>query len=841
MTIQELKDNLLSLADYSTTVFKANENNDTLFDLIDQLPQDAKQQLNSDYAHGDGPVLGIRKQVADMILQGPVKREEVVQLFTTAKSLHPLRFAMYKNLYAILYPFSFYTQITFLYDTMTAFAEKLREDLQLVGKADIKCYGFDGARNTGSTRAWFAIYNNTHPNQRSAKQLFFLIENGLLTYALYDRSKDLFIEKHSFTAPEFDYNTVLQFYKQHTATILSDNFPSKLLSKYPLGELVRKLTANEIRAWVIKPGEKAFMWPNALKEGNIRIGWGDVVGDIYDQDNFTEAFILDRLDIRYGSGDAKRRQLNNKGSIRSFLVDVKEQDVVFAVSGNTDVVGVGIVTSPTLLDETNAEYKAFHKVDWLIDLSKHPFKPALLLPIKTVTEYLSQNSVPIICSIFNFTPPKMMENMNVPFLNTILYGPPGTGKTYTLRKYQTALFTDAGVTKSSQELLHEKVNNYYYWEVIAAILYASDRPLNVTEIVNNELMVARTNNSVKTKLNNILWSVLQGKADDESTNLQVRGKSMKIFHKDDDSKWSIVEGLKPQLADMVGAELLSLAKHPTLLPSVSFRERFYFITFHQKYSYEDFIEGVKPVLRDVAIEGADPAGDLQFELKTGIFYQSCLAALELVGYASFEECKADDAQSRIDRFREARNDPSKRFALFIDEINRANISAVFGELITLLEDDKRIGASDEDGRPTEMWIQLPASNKWFSVPGNLYVIGTMNTADRSIAMLDIALRRRFEFKALYPVYPDGAWWTSLLMDLNQAIFDKKKNADFFIGHAFFINKEESEKVNILNSKIIPLLLEYFQNNTDTVKYILEQAKITVKDLDLKSNFQIIAQ
>jgi 5-methylcytosine-specific restriction protein B len=230
----------------------------------------------------------------------------------------------------------------------------------------------------------------------------------------------------------------------------------------------------------------------------------------------------------------------------------------------------------------------------------------------------------------------------------------------------------------------------------------------------------------------------------------------------------------------------------------------------------------------------DPIGDLQFELKKGIFYQSCLKALELVGYETFEACFEDTSDNRKTRFEKAKSNPSQQFALFIDEINRANISAVFGELITLLEDDKRMGSENE------LWVELPYSNEKFCVPANLYVIGTMNTADRSIALLDIALRRRFEFKALYPLYMEGEWWAPLLEDLNQAIYNWKKNPDFFIGHAFFINKSASEKLKILNTKIIPLLYEYGQNNAETVKRILTDAKIQIKASGIRENFQIVA-
>jgi hypothetical protein len=434
------------------------------------------------------------------------------------------------------------------------------------------------------------------------------------------------------------------------------------------------------------------------------------------------------------------------------------------------------------------------------------------------------------------TSTQTMSNQFDLFINTILYGPPGTGKTYKLNEYKEEYFTDRGITKSSEEVLKEKLAAYPFWKILGAVLGTSEQPLTVAQIVDHPIVKARINPANKTKPNSLAWADLQSYADDESTQLVGKyRRSIKLFHKGDQSKWSISDEKKQDLADIIDQELLDVAFNPTLQPvqSTTSKTRFNFITFHQKYSYEDFIEGIKPLLQDNDVE--EPIGDLQFELKKGIFYNSCLEALKLVGYESFKECYNDRIENRIAKFEEAKKIPVKQFALFIDEINRANISAVFGELITLLEDDKRIGADNE------MWVELPYSNEKFCVPGNLYVIGTMNTADRSIAMLDIALRRRFEFKALYPLYPESEWWASLLESINQAVYNWKKNPDFFIGHAFFINKPEADKIRILNTKIIPLLYEYCQNNSETVKRILSEAGVQIRTTTIKENFQIIAE
>jgi 5-methylcytosine-specific restriction protein B len=187
---------------------------------------------------------------------------------------------------------------------------------------------------------------------------------------------------------------------------------------------------------------------------------------------------------------------------------------------------------------------------------------------------------------------------------------------------------------------------------------------------------------------------------------------------------------------------------------------------------------------------------------------------------SFEEVK--EVIKSIEKKRETkvkRIVDNANYVLILDEINRANISKVFGELITLLEEDKRIG------KENELSVTLP-SGEIFSVPPNLYIIGTMNTADKSIALVDIALRRRFQF---IPVYPDSsvianycksndkAQKASFMDSLNTRL-RVDKGVDFQIGHAYFL--KDNSLADVINENIIPLLAEYLRNDLEKVKKLL---------------------
>ena len=229
------------------------------------------------------------------------------------------------------------------------------------------------------------------------------------------------------------------------------------------------------------------------------------------------------------------------------------------------------------------------------------------------------------------------------------------------------------------------------------------------------------------------------------------------------------------------------------------------ITFHPSYSYEEFIEGIRPEVIN---------GQISYRIRKGIFYKACLSAIQQAGYGTLADCLNDSPETRRQKLRRA-----PAHYLLIDEINRANVASVFGDLITLLETDKRIGAENE------LWLTLPYSQERFGVPINLFVVATMNTTDRSIALLDIALRRRFSFREMLPaaaVLPkiDGVDLSQLLQTINERI-EYLLDRDHQIGHAYLTAvANHADLCTAFRDRIIPLLQEYFFNDWAKIQLVL---------------------
>ncbi len=250
------------------------------------------------------------------------------------------------------------------------------------------------------------------------------------------------------------------------------------------------------------------------------------------------------------------------------------------------------------------------------------------------------------------------------------------------------------------------------------------------------------------------------------------------------------------------------------------------VTFHPSMSYEEFVEGLRPVLA--------PGDDqIRYEVVPGLFTR---IARRAIAAAVPADDLPDDADTASLAGQEALGEQAlredwpldfgpdtPRFVLVIDEINRANIARVFGELITLLEDDKRLGAGDP------LVVSLPGSKSRFAVPRNLHVIATMNTSDRSVALIDVALRRRFAFEELRPdseklreALPGkpGEVAVAVLEALN-ARLELMLDREHLIGHAWFMKATTLENLReVMARKVIPLLQEYFHGAPDRLALVL---------------------
>lgn len=408
---------------------------------------------------------------------------------------------------------------------------------------------------------------------------------------------------------------------------------------------------------------------------------------------------------------------------------------------------------------------------------------------------------------FEDEPVSMNQNKAQAF-NRIYYGPPGTGKTYQLSRLLRESYEQATTSVSTDrwqaQFVADRFASLKWWEVIVVALIDLGGKASVSQLLEHPFIgaLATAKGGRKVNLRQTLWATLQERTVDESNTVKRKLRfSPQVFDKSEDSIWRLAGEWTEVCEDLV-----SLHKEfQTGSQSAETLHYYSFVTFHQSYGYEEFVEGLRPVLDD-----SDVSGAIKYEIRSGVFKELC---------------------------RKARRAPDQRFAMVIDEINRGNISKIFGELITLIEPDKR------EGENNAISVTLPYSGESFSVPSNVDIIGTMNTADRSLALLDTALRRRFDF---VPVLPDardepGAPLYGLRVRVDEQEIDIPRmlavinqrieslyDHDHSIGHAYFTSlfqvmdgpKRLDALSQIFKNRIVPLLEEYFFEDWQKIRLVL---------------------
>lgn len=380
---------------------------------------------------------------------------------------------------------------------------------------------------------------------------------------------------------------------------------------------------------------------------------------------------------------------------------------------------------------------------------------------------------------------KSTIKMGTNSLNTILYGPPGTGKTYSTVDLAVQIATpdlfQPNDHISNKKIFDELVNE-------GRIVFTTFHQSMSYEDFIEGLKPKTEKGSISYEVEDGIFKQIINKANPASGNFD-----------------DILEGFKRDISETDGKTPLTIESKSTNFDVVYRGTNVFYIQPHYSTKenpwYPVNISNIRKVYETDDYKGV---------------YNPTYVR-EILSY--LEKNKGLGKQSTGEK-------EKSPFILIIDEINRGNVSQIFGELITLIEEDKRTG------KPNSIEVTLPYSKDPFSVPQNLYIIGTMNTADRSVEALDVALRRRFQFQHMPPV-PDllvdennkpieieGIVLKELLELINKRI-SFLKDEDHQIGHSYFMNVLSKEALALTFGKnIIPLLKEYFYNDYGKIRLVL---------------------
>lgn len=428
-------------------------------------------------------------------------------------------------------------------------------------------------------------------------------------------------------------------------------------------------------------------------------------------------------------------------------------------------------------------------------------------PIYAEINSLYKSSNGLILNEHNNLYKKITNNVIKYPLNQILYGPPGTGKTYTtIKKSLEILGIETGDPTENAEIFRSQLNHRIFFATMHPSYSYEDFVQGMKPETNEAgQLVFKQKDGIFKKVADLAKNLVLDDGEETNINTLNNIEVLKIaffLSKFNDKPTYLANNYLGDKSNSV--VFANLSKKININPNSlkNLRDKFDYLCSKSR-------KGWTPRNSNEKLDNTPlwPFQDVYEELKDKSFEEMKVIVDDLLNTSNKE----------VQAINKLNND---HYVLILDEINRANISKVFGELITLIEEDKRIGGENE-------MSLLLSSGEEFSVPSNLYIIGTMNTADKSIALVDLALRRRFEFEAMYPdsdiILEFGKKENEdkkIFLDAINKQLIKDKGVDFQIGHAYFL--KENTLSDVINKNILPLLVEYFRNDLQKVKNFMDK-------------------